>query len=264
MQLGRQSRGALIVILSAVLCSRAQSPSCPHPRYPSPSPAPIDSTSCGPAGSGGDETTQNEAKNNFCATGSAQPKTISEMMALQQQVQKDNNIPFGNPDMHPLSTTHGPATDRSALVKLGEGSEVVLNGFVKIARQEGAESVNCGTGKGVPDQPEYHDIHISMVESPGQAECAGVVVEMVPHHRPVSWTSDLVNQVASAKLPVRVTGQLMFDSSHTPCVNGKAVSGDPARASLWEVHPIYEFDVCTQGDCSSGSGWVPLAAWKKP
>lgn len=263
MQLRKQSRmRALIVVLSAVLCGRAQSQSCPHPQYPSPSPAPIDSTSCGSAGSGGAETTQNEAKNNFCASGSARPMTISQMVALQEQVQKDKTIPFGNPDKHPLTTTHGPATDRAALVALGEGSEVVLNGFVKIARQEGAESVNCG--KNVPNQPEYHDIHISIVESSSQKECSGVVVEMVPHHRPTSWSSDLVNQVASAKLPVRITGQLMFDSSHTPCVKGRAVSGDPARASLWEVHPIYNFEVCTQSDCSSGSGWVSLEAWKNP
>lgn len=264
MQLGRQLWSALILVLSAVLCGAAQGQSCPNPQYPSPSPAPIDSTSCGPAGSGGAETSQNEAKNNFCASGPAQPTTISQMVALQQQVQTDKSIPFGNPDTHPLTTRPGPATDRSALVKLGEGNEVVVSGFVKIARQEGAESVNCGTGKGVPDQPEYHDMHISIVESYSQGECSGVVVEMIPHHRPTSWTSDLVNQVAAAKLPVRVIGQLMVDSSHTPCVSGRAVSGDPARASLWEVHPIYKFEVCTQSDCSSGSGWVPLEAWKKP
>jgi hypothetical protein len=260
----RLPRRALFVVLFALLSARAQSQSCPHPQYPSLSPAPIDSTSCGPAGSGGAETAQNEAKNNFCASGSAGPMTISQMIALQQQAQKDKNLPFGNPHMHPLTTTHGPATDRTALATLGEGSVVVLSGFVKIARPEGAESVNCGKGKGVPDQADYHDIHISIVESPDQEECSGVVVEMIPHHRPTSWNSGLVSQVASAKLPVRITGQLMFDSSHTPCVDGKGVSGDPSRASLWEVHPIYKFEVCTQSDCSSGHGWVPLEAWKTP
>jgi hypothetical protein len=146
---------------------------------------------------------------------------------------------------------------------LGEGTQVTLTGFVKIARQEGAESVNCGKGGPVPDQPQYHDIHISIVSDVTSDECSSVVVEMIPHHRPTSWTAVRVNQVAAAKRPVRVTGQLMFDSSHSPCVNGTPSSHDPARISLWEVHPVYKFEVCATGDCSAGSGWVPLESWQK-
>jgi hypothetical protein len=122
--------------------------------------------------------------------------------------------------------------------------------------------VNCGKGGPVPDKPAYHDIHISIVSSPDNEECSGVVVEMVPHHRPTTWTSGLVNQVKSSKLPVRVTGSQMFDSSHTPCQSGSAIQGDPARASLWEIHPIYKFEVCTSGDCSDGNGWVDLENWQ--
>jgi hypothetical protein len=155
-----------------------------------------------------------------------------------------------------FATAAGPATDRAPLQAMGEGSIVSLQGFVKIARQEGAESVNCG--KNVANIASNHDIHISIVDSPGAEECSGVVVEMIPHHRPDSWTPANVNEVAKANLLVRVTGQLMFDSSHTPCRNGTSIQGDPKRSSLWEVHPIYEFDVCPEGNCSSGTGWVPL------
>jgi hypothetical protein len=237
--------------------------SCPNPSYPSAQPTPIDSE-CGVEGKGGAEVKQNEAKNNFCASGS-EAITIAQMADLQKHVDQDKNIPFGNSDLHPLTSSPGPATDRSPLQKLGEGNEVVLTGFVKVARQEGAESVNCGKGASspVPDQPENHDVHISIVTTTGKAECSGVVVEMIPHHRPTSWTPDLVNQVAKAQRPVRVTGQLMFDSSHTPCISGKAVKGDPARVSLWEVHPIYKFEVCGQGNCTSNTGWVPLESWKQ-
>jgi hypothetical protein len=233
--------------------------SCPSPSFPSLTATPIDGK-CGNDGNGGAESSQNEAKNNFCASGT-NPITIAQMKSLQGKVESDKSIPFGNEDTHPLSSAPGPATDRSALVALGEGNEVALTGFVKIAGQEGSESVNCG--KNVPNEDPYHDIHVSIVTSPGQAECSGVVVEMIPHHRPASWTPDLVNQVAKAQRPVRVTGQLMFDSSHTPCINGKAVKGDPARTSLWEVHPIYKFEVCGQGDCSSDTGWVALEEWKQ-
>jgi hypothetical protein len=187
------------------------------------------------------------------------------MVELQQQVQKNPAINFGNPRNHPLSNTPGPAADRGPLHSLGEGDEVVLQAYVLVARQEGAESVNCSSkfpGK-PPTDNAFHDIHISLVEKPGDAECSGIVAEMIPHHRPEEWTADLVNEVAHAKLPVRVTGQRMFDSSHSPCTNGAPQQGDPKRASLWEVHPIYKFEVCTNsnGDCTSG-GWVPLEVWK--
>lgn len=235
---------------------------CSNPQFPANTgPTSIDETTCTLAGSGGAETWQNEAKNNFCAVGPAKPVTIPDLIALQTKVEQEGDVPFGNPRSHPLSDRPGPATDRTPLKDLGEGTEVTLQGFVLIARQEGAESVNCGSN--VANTPENHDIHISIVQSPGQSECSGVVVEMIPHHRPASWTPASVNEVASQKLPVRVTGQLMFDSSHTPCQNGASVSGDPKRAALWEVHPVYKFEVCTSGDCSSGNGWTPLEEFAK-
>jgi len=236
---------------------------CANPHFPPNSaPTTIDATSCTLAGSGGPETFQNEAKNNFCAVGPAKAITIPEMVNLQSQVQQNPSIPFGSTHGHPLTAKPGPATDRKPLQALGEGTEVSLQGFVLIARQQGAESVNCG--KNIADIPTNHDIHISIVDSASQQdECSGVVAEMIPHHRPASWTAENVMTVATKKLPVRVTGQLMFDSSHTPCQKGGGVPGDPRRVSLWEVHPIYEFDVCPQGDCSTGNGWVTLEAFLK-
>ena len=235
---------------------------CPNPHFPPDSaPTAIDETSCTIAGNGGAETFQNEAKNNFCAAGPANAITIPQMAGLQTKVQEEGDIPFGNPRNHPQTVSSGPATNRKPLQALGEGNLVTLQGFVLLARQEGAESVNCGTH--VSNNPADHDIHVSIVESPGAEECSGVVVEMIPHHRPASWTPANVNAIASAKLPVRVTGQLMFDSSHSPCQNGTSVSGDPKRSTLWEVHPVYEFDVCPQGSCSSGAGWVPLEEFAK-
>jgi hypothetical protein len=85
---------------------------------------------------------------------------------------------------------------------------------------------------------------------------------MTPHHRPASWTPANVNSVADKHLLVRVTGQLMFDSSHTPCGGGVPVHGDPSRASLWEVHPIYKFEICPTGVCADG-GWQTLEDWVK-
>ena len=234
---------------------------CSAPQFPQADATKIDSI-CGAAGSGGKEANQNQAKNNFCPTTPAKPITIPDMVALQNKAQAINGINFGNTKKHPLTKNPGPVVNRQPLVALGEGNEVVLQGYVLIARQEGAESVNCG--ESVPNIPDYHDIHISIVDAAANTdECSGVVVEMTPHHRPASWTQGNVQSVSGKHLLVRVTGQLMFDSSHTPCVNRVAQDGDPKRASLWEVHPIYKFEVCPNGTCADG-GWKILEDWVKP
>ncbi|MDX6384463.1 MAG: hypothetical protein QOK48_2036 [Blastocatellia bacterium] len=238
-------------------------PACTQPNYPTPAPAQspqIDSV-CGLAGAGtGPEGQQNMAKNNFCATGTPQMITIADLTNLQAQVEKNPAINFGNENKG--NRKKGPTTNRALLRKLGEGKLVTLKAFVLIARQEGPESVNCE--KNVPDHPLFHDIHISLVASPDVTdECAGVVAEMSPHHRPDAWIHGNVEQVATQKLMVRVTGHLYFDSSHFPCSNGQgAGEGNPKRVSLWEIHPIYKFEVCT-GNCDGAGTWLPLDEWVK-
>lgn len=238
-------------------------PACSQPSYPTPAPAqgPQIDALCGLPGAGsGPEGQQNMAKNNFCATGTPQVITIADLTNLQAQVEKNPAINFGNENQG--NRKKGPTTNRAPLKKLGEGKLVTLQAFVLVARQEGPESVNCE--KNVPDQPLFHDIHISLVASADVTEeCAGVVAEMSPHHRPDAWIHGNVEKVANKKLMVRVTGHLYFDSSHFPCSNGQgAGEGNPKRVSLWEIHPIYKFEVCT-GNCDGAGTWLPLDEWVK-
>jgi len=238
-------------------------PVCTSPSYPTPAPArsPDIDAQCGLAGSGiGPEGQQNMAKNNFCAPGTSQAITIDDLTNLQAQVEKNPAINFGNENKG--TRKKGPTTNRAPLRKLGEGKLVTLKAFVLIARQEGGESVNCG--KNVTDAALFHDIHISLVASTDvTSECSGVVAEMSPHHRPDAWSHANVEKVSQAKLPVRVTGHLYFDSSHFPCANGQgAGEGNPKRVSLWEIHPIYKFEVCT-ANCNEAGTWVALDEWGK-
>jgi hypothetical protein len=230
-------------------------PSCDSPSFPQPAPSSglaIDS-SCGLPGSGGAEANQNTAKNNFCASGAPEKISFDFLKTLQASVESDTSIDFG--DQNSPNRHKGPTVDRAPLQNLGEGKLVTLTAFVLVARQEGAESVNCG--KNVPNSPGDHDIHISLVSlAQTTDECSGIVAEMIPHHRPDSWTAKNVLAVADAKAPVRVTGQMLFDSSHVPCSAGARVRSNPSRMSLWEIHPIYSFEV---GD---GSGnWTSLDQW---
>lgn len=236
-------------------------PACANPSYPAPAPksSPAIDAQCGLAGAGsGPEGQQDMTKNNFCAKGTPQAITIADLTDLQSQVLANTAINFGSANQG--TRKKGPTTNRAPLKKLGEGKLVTLKAFVLIARQEGGESVNCG--KSVPDGALFHDIHISLVGSPSVVdECSGVVAEMSPHHRPDAWTHGNVEKVSQAKLPVRVTGQLYFDSSHFPCSGGQgAGEGNPKRVSLWEIHPIYKFEVCT-ADCDAAGTWVALDQW---
>jgi hypothetical protein len=235
--------------------------SCADPSFPSAKATPID-TACGISGTAsGAGAEQNKLKNNFCAIGDS-PKqiTIEDLNSLQGQVENFSpTINFG--DKNSPDRPKGPTSDRGPLRQMGEGTLVALRGFVLKARQEGAESVNCS--QKVADEPVNHDIHIAIVSSQTEtSECAGVVVEMSPHHRPPEWTAAHLNKVSAAGLPVRITGQLFFDSAHVPCSQGRPAKGNPARVSLWEVHPISVFEVCT-GDCDGEGKWAPLADWVK-
>lgn len=237
-------------------------PACVNPSYPMPAPssAPVIDSLCGLSGAGaGPEGTQDMVKNNFCAKGTPTAVTVASLTGLQSKVEANNAINFGSAGKG--TRKKGPTVNRAPLKRLGEGKLVTLSKvYVLIARQEGGESVNCG--KNVENHAGLHDIHISLVSSPDEtSECASVVAEMSPHHRPDSWTHGNVEKVAKAKLPVRVTGQLYFDSSHFPCSGGtSAGQGNPSRVSLWEIHPIYKFEVCT-ADCDGDGTWVTLDKW---
>ena len=84
------------------------------------------------------------------------------------------------------------------------------------------------------------------------------------HYRPKDWTRTILNGLT--RRPVRITGQLFFDASHKPCHDGKANKGDPRRMSIWEIHPVYQVDVCRNTSMSGcpfddEDKWIPLNEW---
>jgi hypothetical protein len=237
------------------------SPTCDTPRFPQ-IPARAVDAQCGNEGNGGDEAEQNTLKNNFCPTTSnATNISIAKFSQRQDDVVSNGNINFGS---------SGPATDRSPLAKMGEGKLVRIKTFVFTARQEGGESVNCKNH--VPDEAAFHDIHISVVDAANKPkstdsteikkrkECTGIVAEVSPHHRPVAWTAGNFNKIARTGALVRITGQQFFDSSHVPCRDGVPVGTNPKRISLWEIHPIYKFEVCAS-NCSGAGTWQSVGDW---
>jgi hypothetical protein len=271
---------SLLAAASAATAQEQFKLPCAQPQYPSPASSSLMiDAQCVVQGAGSEvksnpaEGAQNKGKNNFCAQENAGAIKTADMKALQDKVQQDPSINFGKSGGHA-----GPTTDRSKLSNLGklsEGKVVVFTGYVLSVSQEGAESVNCELGKppqgaktakkSNPAVDALHDIHIQLVDSKGITnKCQSFVAEMSPHHRPAEWNHDNVDKVLSQKLQVRVTGQLFFDSSHDlPCVGGNPSGnsgGNPIRIALWEIHPIYQFEVCPTGTCAT-SGWKSLSDW---
>jgi len=206
-----------------------------------------------------DHQVQNAAKNNFCGTGRPIVVTIATFVQLQKKAE-DEEIPFGSSNSLPsdrkvlhnlLSTPQGT---------LGEGTVVSLVAVVIDARHSNlskGESVNCKKGG-----KESNDIHIELGKTVNDDPCTSVTAEISPHFRPSSW--DEFDSYDFKGRPVKMTGQLFFDSSHSPCRPGKHAS--PARISIWEIHPVYSIEVCTNktlASCKAGnkSVWVPFNEW---
>lgn len=244
-------------------------PPCPLPFKSIAVHHPIDRT-CKPAGDAASDAgrKQNAVKNELCASGP--PVVIKQ--AIFDDLQKavaNIHFPFGNQHVqHPIQL----ASDRSPLVglvtnsegtKVGEGTVVRFVAFILEAHHadvRGGESCNC-TKPGTAT----NDIHIGLSETAGVAECKSVTAEIIPHFRPAAWDS-IDSATATPKIaghPVRFTGQMMFDASHSPCGHPNHVRSDPARRSLWEIHPVYAIDVCKNKalsgcDVADESKWVPL------
>ena len=215
----------------------------------------------GNAGKDTGKRLESEAKNNFCVTGSPVPITYEDFTNLQTSA---NNV--GN-----LKTLLKTSRDRladmltqSGGTKIGEGRLVQFVGFLFEAHFS-----NVGKGKGelvnckLPNK-EDNDIHILLMKDGVEKDpCNSVTAEMSPHFRPEAW-NQLVNLTIDR--PVRLTGPLFFDDSHQPCHGDVRVS--PNRISVWEIHPIYQFEVCKineksigQCDVKNDSMWIPLDKW---
>lgn len=236
---------------------------------------------------------QNEIKNRFCLPDAPTTPVDVDFDTFDelQKAAQLKHIPFGRKSVIKNGKKTSVETlppDRSLLVDiatdgqgrpLGEGSLVRLEGFIFKAQHSNlgkGESVNCN----VPTLAG-NDIHIALArtkkgaQTPGESsECETVTAEITPHHRTAIYNrfdtnlADFLNGKPQKKgedklkgkpLPlkgvrVRLTGQLFFDGSHSPCRNGK---GGPPRRSIWEIHPVFAIEVFD----TSQNSFIPFEKW---
>jgi hypothetical protein len=149
--------------------------------------------------------------------------------------------------------------------QVNEGDLVRVTGFlVGSAHANSGESVNCRLTGGA-----NNDFHIPLGSEPDGSEFAGIVVEMIPQHRPAEWNLGKLHRVQKLEHRVLVTGQLFYDNEHV--VNDDEddpKGGQPKRASLWEVHRVTAFAVCDRqdSDCDPAQldQWTSLEKWIPP
>lgn len=144
---------------------------------------------------------------------------------------------------------------------LGEGMAVQVSAFLSPDKPgphpNSGESVNCDL-RGTAN----NDFHIPVTETAGLSPYAGIVVEMIPQNRNAAWTVASLKALQTNQTQVKVVGQLFYDNAHV--VNGdpdNPIGGQPERFTLWEIHPISQFLVCSNGtgcDVNSDSGWTAL------
>jgi len=223
----------------------------------------IDET-CTPDGNAGDDVgkrLESNAKNNFCLEESPVPITYQEFIDLETAADNIGGL------RNFLKTNRDRLLDvvtQTGGTKLGEGRLVQFVGFLFDAHFS-----NVGKGKGelvnckLPTR-EDNDIHIELMKDGVETDpCNSVTAEMSPHFRPEAW-----NELVGSKIdrPIRITGPLFFDGSHHPCHDDVRVS--PNRISVWEVHPVYQFEVCkfneksvAKCDVKNNSLWIPLDEW---
>jgi len=181
-------------------------------------------------------------------------------------------------------TAYNHAQHGADLADMGEGQVVSVVGTLYYAIHGGAESVNCQLsgddslvdfhigfsdfplGAGVLDQLRSGKDFRSVLQQGDQLtlEQNSFVVEMTPCYREQfksGWTLSKVQGVTGRQ--VRVNPQLMIDNFHhkasDDCGLADANPDKCWRLSVWELHPVTSFQVCSADHCDANStNWVNL------
>ena len=201
---------------------------------------------------------QNHAKNNLCASGPAVDLDFKDFLRLQKTVDEDLGIEYGHSNL---------PDDRSPLKKVikvggkdvGEGSLVRYVGYINHPRNSNVskgETVNCNKSGAASN-----DIHVDILKDPEENICSSITVEIIPHYRPKLYNVNYLKELQDR--PFRFTGQMFFDGAHKPCKTLTGPGGNPKRATVWEIHPVYAVDVCRHRDikkckATDNAAWLPM------
>lgn len=215
----------------------------------------------------------NELKNLALSPGKPPASWLSQ---LRDFTDLDQKLP------HDLARNNHAQLGVGLKKNLGEGGVAGVIGYLYYAQKGGtSESSNCQLGG--PDDIDFHigiGFDATLADKLAKKEKLtddekkamtqeSVIVEMTPHWRArfkPEWSLALLKPAVGHQ--VRLTGQLLVDNEHYDTKDDCAIKGaNPDtcwRASVWELHPVTGFEVCSSGDnCTrEGAGWVELEEYK--
>jgi len=145
--------------------------------------------------------------------------------------------------------------ERQRVATVEDGDRVTVSGLVFDAKYSDPETCNCSFAA----EP-WLDLHIWLVrDRPNAEKSKSFVVEMTPRVRleHPGWTLKKLRALIPPRAwtQVRVGGLMTFDSEHWNFLR------DGKRATVWEIHPVFQFWVCSSGtncDPSQQGGWTLL------
>lgn len=202
----------------------------------------------------------NTLKHNIHPAGPVKRLSFEDFAALQKLA-----------DQSVGERVHIPPDERASLshLTLPSGTEVSEGDDVRVVAYLAAsgtgphpnlsgESVNCHL-KGAAN----NDYHIPVTAAPNDTEFDGIVVEMIPQGRDEhsGWTISSLKRIRADQQQVWIEGNLFYDGEHQVNADeSHKIGGQPARFSLWEIHPVTKFLVCHKSVCdpNTESDWAPL------
>jgi len=121
-----------------------------------------------------------------------------------------------------------------------------LTGYLIAVKQSGPESCN-----GYVDS--LRDYHIWVGDSPQATKSQSVIVEMTPRWKEVhpEWRLRYLEKLVESHARVRASGWLFWDEEHANEV-------DKSRGTQWEVHPVTQFEVSSNGAWQTLDGKTAL------
>jgi hypothetical protein len=209
----------------------------------------------------------NTIKHGHALSGEPQTLTFQDFADLEAQMEQRFGGKFATLDkpdrarLRNFTVSSGTVSERDFVQIIGFIAEKPLKPKKSQPHPNTGESVNCNLTAG-----DDNDFHINLTPKAHDTEYDGIVVEMIPQGRDDAWTTDRLRAVQDANLQIRARGQLLLDNHHRVNKDEQhPQGGQPKRFSLWEVHPIVEFDVCTAAACTANSpSWKPLEDFTPP
>jgi hypothetical protein len=225
---------------SASLPAPTSNPACTEVSVPA------DLSICPATGSGGVYGPAYAQKNRLKVPCSYSSISVDDMLALQHLSKSARAKPDGDPEAQYLKAT--------------EAETVMVEGYLAMAKDGGAEGVNCKSTTRV-------DTHMELVDTdsvdPKRNRDRHVIAEVTPwfHAAVPEWSTEALESLASysggysgsekhSPPKVRIYGYLFFDEAH-------ATGADSWRGTPWEVHPITKIEVLENGEWHELGGVHP-------